>query len=269
MMYKDVRSLIKSRRTKTYWHSLDGHWQRYPPLFFLFAASHYSLASTLFKATAMPYPHRSTEPADARAALMANLSSQPTPYCRPARPKRNLIGECRKTRQLPSLGWGAFLKDETLRTPQGKIVRMAQGPCPSRALVFSLPCTRQPLSEECLSALRQKLSIEEGSSWGCQSCRGDDSAHDCTMSFPTDSPCTGMEGVKRRRGWELTQGSCDDCEMPSRETSDYSPFELRIESTVPPGGHESGGMGDQITVKAADELFLMFIDETCMEVEGN
>jgi hypothetical protein len=78
-----------------------------------------------------------------------------------------------------------------------------------------------------------------------------------------------MEGVKRRRGWELTQGSGDDCEMPSWETSDYSPFELRIESTVPLGGHESGGMGDQITVKAADELFMMFIDETCMEVEGN
>ncbi|KAJ6470087.1 hypothetical protein C8R47DRAFT_1149433 [Mycena vitilis] len=221
----------------------------------------------------MPYPHRAQEPSDARAALMANLASKsplhfdrvartqrrhlqaerPTPYRVLVRPKQSLTGECRKTRLL---GWGAFLKDETLRTPHGTVVREAQGPCPR----YSLPCAKEPLS------LWQEASIEELGTLRRRRCAGTDgSVLDCVMS-PPDPPST-------RPTWPLRVHD-DDCEMPpwSSADPDDSSYELQMEFPPRRWGHDApefGVMGDISCAKAADEMFLMFIDEDCMEaIEG-
>jgi len=161
------------------------------------------------------------------------------------------MGQCRETRLASSLGWGAFLKDETLRTPEGKVMRVAQGPCPIPTPVFSLPCIGHKLSEECL--LPQDCCMA-----------GDASSQDCTMSFTTDSSSTGIEAFRRRSG--------DDCEMPSWDAFNYSPLDIEM-NPAPDWGHgplELGGSGEQLCVKTADEMFMMFIDETCMDVtEGD
>ncbi|KAF7360354.1 hypothetical protein MVEN_00765100 [Mycena venus] len=219
----------------------------------------------------MLYPQRTRESADARAALMARLPSQyplefdditrirtrylqaerRKPYRVPTSSKRNLMGECRKRRLASSLGWGAFLKDETLRTPEGKVVRLAQEPCP----IFTLPCVAQKLSEECL--LRRDCRMT-----------GDTVAPDCIMSLRTDLSSQGLNGVRR-----LSVDGEDDCEMPSWESSDYTSPDMEMDSAASYwgcGAPESGEIGEQLCVKAADEMFMMFIDETCMEVfEGN
>ncbi|KAF8138068.1 hypothetical protein K438DRAFT_725478 [Mycena galopus ATCC 62051] len=218
----------------------------------------------------MPCP-RSRESADACAALMAKLPSQfplesdniaclrtrylqaerPKPYRVPASSERNAMGKCRKTRLVSSFGWGAFLKDETLRTPEGRVVRVAQGPRPTPTPVFSLPRIRH--SDESL------LSRD------CHVAR-DASSQDCPMVFLSRSSATTIEGGRGRCG----KGS-DDGEMPSWETfdSDYSPIDLDM--PVAPywvhGQVHSGGNEDQSCVKAADDMFTMFIDHTCMEVD--
>ncbi|KAJ6588889.1 hypothetical protein B0H19DRAFT_1101802 [Mycena capillaripes] len=228
----------------------------------------------------MPYPHRAQESSDARAALMANLSSQsplhvdriarsptrsaqahrPAPY---SVPKRKLTEECRKTRLL---GRGAFLKDENLRTPQGKLLRAAQGACPTQAPALSFHCPEKrpsPLWEE--SSIEVRKSLRRGC---CTA--NDDSARDCITFSPTHSLETGTDRVQRT---EPSQVHGDDCEMPHWGTSHCSPFDLELESAALQWGHDASGssrMGEQLCNKTADELFLMFIDETCMEaIEEN
>ncbi|KAJ7666214.1 hypothetical protein DFH06DRAFT_1186197 [Mycena polygramma] len=265
---KDIK-LRPTRPSTTHWHSLEGPWQKIPSTLFLQRSSQASPSIHRLQTTTtliiMPYPHRAQEPADARAALMANLASKsplhidrvartqrrhlqaerPTPYRVLVRPKQSLTGECRKTRLL---GWGAFLKDETLRTPHGTVVRAAQGPCPE----FSLPCAKDPLS------LWQEASIEGLGNLRRRRCTAkDDSALDCVMSSP-DPPSTRPA----RDG---------DCEMPPWCSADDSPFELKTESHPPKWGHdapESDVMGDLLCARAADEMFFMFIDEAYMEVIG-
>ncbi|KAJ7266993.1 hypothetical protein B0H12DRAFT_1099098, partial [Mycena haematopus] len=217
----------------------------------------------------MPYPYpRIRESADACAALMAKLHSQfpldsdnmahsirtrylqaerHKPYRLPVSSKRNATGKCRKTRPVSSLGWGAFLKDETLRTPEGKVVRVAQEPCPTRTSI-SLPCVRTRLSGQSILPREHCLARE--------------APQDCAMSLATPLD-------ERRCG-----NGDDDDEMLSCGAfdSNQSPLDLEMDPVVPcwerSSLHHSGEVEDseRLCIQAADDMFVMFIDETCMEV---
>jgi len=220
----------------------------------------------------MPYPHDFLvqEPADARAALMAKIPSpyldgvarrsrylqaeRPRPYRVPARPKRPLLVECRKARRVV-LGWGAFLKDETLRSPEGNVVRVTEGPCRTRPL---LPCVKQRPSDDCHLPLRRTLRQDSNSDEG-----------DCSMPF-----WSGPATLTTQQRCNALRASCtsrdsgeDDCAMPDRTTLEYPDFRIELPKCFPPlqTVYEPEGMSDQSCVKAADEMFIMFIDENCMD----
>ncbi|KAJ7359275.1 hypothetical protein DFH08DRAFT_407650 [Mycena albidolilacea] len=236
----------------------------------------------------MSYP-RPTESADARAALMAMLPSQspleldstprigthylqaerPSPYhvptsacVSPSKPKskRNSPpGKCRAARLGSSLGWGAFLKDETLRTLDGTVVRAAQ----TRTPVFTLPC---PYAGDKLSqaSMMRDCWFTERDAYA--------SSPDRSVLFPS----------KNNASWD---GVREDREMPSCgafakfdfDLYTPSPFDDPSMPAAPlplwvPHEHDPLHLGARRDdVKAADEMFAMFIQldelETCMEVD--
>ncbi|KAJ7460635.1 hypothetical protein FB451DRAFT_1269735 [Mycena latifolia] len=186
----------------------------------------------------MPYPHDSPtrESSDARAALMAKLPLKFPPYldgairsrCLPAErsrpyrvPKRPLLTECRKSRIVPSLGCGAFLKDETLRSPEGDLIRVATAPCPdpSRALIVPFA-----------GGVEQEPSKE------------------CHLSAWEESSAEINRALRR------------DCKAV-RRVADQD----RKHPPLPGPTSEPEGISELSCLKAADEMFSMFIDESCME----
>ncbi|KAJ7108497.1 hypothetical protein C8R44DRAFT_802849 [Mycena epipterygia] len=223
----------------------------------------------------MPRPQdfRIRESADARAALMANLHSQlppyldtarsrylqaerPKPYRVPGRPKRRLLAECRRSRPLPSLGWGAFLKDEALRTPQGKLIRAAKGPCPARNPIDPSPrCNPTRPSIEDWGPLRRHCA--------------DDGVRDCCMPLWRDPPIKIPRAQRRCSSPSQVDCTEQDCEMPPRDIFECGTFRTDAATskrnlTFPQPTYESE-MPDHLCVKAADEMFCMFIDDSCME----
>ncbi|KAJ7084165.1 hypothetical protein C8R43DRAFT_1051816 [Mycena crocata] len=221
-----------------------------------------------------PLDFRTRESADARSALMAKIpqlrleqlpldldgaarsrrlqAERPRPYCATPRPKRRLLADCRKNgRVAPNLGWGAFLKGETLITSQGAVIREAKGLHPPS------PCARQRISEDYSGLLWQQPTIGvAGSEHNCYVAK-DDSALDCSMPYWPET----SQGAKYRRCSSVSkighqfQDSTGDCEM-----LDYSLFE---QVSTPPDVNRF--MSDRLCVKAAEEMFTMFIDEDCME----
>ncbi|KAJ7359282.1 hypothetical protein DFH08DRAFT_845611 [Mycena albidolilacea] len=222
----------------------------------------------------MPYPRR-TESADARAALMAMLPSQfplepatisrirtrylqaerPSPYRVPTslsasskskqsepKFKRNSPpGKCRAARLESSLGlgWGAFLKDETLRTLDGTVVRAAQTRTPVIAL--PPPCAGDSMRDCCFTERDADRSV---------------------LCSSNNSSSGGVRG-----GEDSEMPSCGafanfDCEL-------YTPFDDLEMPAAPLWVHDPLYLGGRDDVKAADEMFMMFIqlDETCMEVD--
>lgn len=223
----------------------------------------------------MPRPHdlRIRESADARAALMANLNSQFPPYLDTARsrylqaerpkpyrvrgwPKRRMLAECRSSRPVPSFGWGAFLKDETLRTPQGKLVRAAKGPCPTRNPIDpSLGCNPTRPSIEARGPLRRHCA--------------DASARDCLMPLWVDPPTKIPRAQQRCSSVPQVDCTEQDCEMPPRGNFEYGTFRMDAAASkrncpLRQPTYESE-MSDHLCFKAADEMFCMFIDHSCME----
>ncbi|KAJ7753334.1 hypothetical protein DFH07DRAFT_824109 [Mycena maculata] len=224
----------------------------------------------------MPYPQDflNQEPADARAALMTKIPSQlppylggaarsrylqaerskpyrvrSRPYCARMQPKRPLSAECRRARVV--LGWGAFLKDETLRRPDGTVIRATKGSCPSS------PYAKQEPSYDCHPPLWQgpRTEMPHG---GLDRCA---SARDCSMPLWMDCE-TGRRAAQRRRSNAfIDRPSEEDCEMPD------CPPRIDAVASKPkyfPPVYQSE-MSDHSCAKAADEMFAMFIDENCME----
>ncbi|KAJ7634838.1 hypothetical protein FB45DRAFT_910024 [Roridomyces roridus] len=189
----------------------------------------------------MPYPlnYLVQEPADARAALMEKIApylqgaarrprylqaERPQPYRVRSPPKRpRLSVESRQAERI-MLGWGAFLKDETLRSPEGEVVRTTEGPCGTQFLPCPSPYSPPP---------RRDCDSDEDS--------------DCSM--PLYDP--------RRASYASPE---PDCAMPGLEY--FAQIEPPpLQQTV----YDAEWMSDQSCVEAADELFVMFIDENCME----
>jgi hypothetical protein len=150
-------------------------------------------------------------------------------------------GKCRAARLESSLGlgWGAFLKDETLRTLDGTVVRAAQ----TRTPVFALPppCTGDSIRDCCFTE------------------------RDADRSVLCPSNNSSSDGV--RGGEDCEMSSCGafanfDCEL-------YTPFDDLEMPAAPHWVHDPLYLGGRDDVKAADEMFMMFIqlDETCMEVD--
>ncbi|KAJ6595816.1 hypothetical protein DFH09DRAFT_147659 [Mycena vulgaris] len=240
----------------------------------------------------MPYPQdsRNREPSDARAALMAKLPSQfspyldggaartrylqaerPRPYLR-VPPKQRLLAECRKNRLAPSLGWGAFLKDETLRSPQGEVVRVATWPCPSPSRTTSscgikleFPDRCQPPLVEAHRALRRD----------CKAAARADSARDCLVPLWILDPETGTQAARRKcsSATNVTCAAAGDsgCETvyPRTILEHGMDIDALGPECLPPWGPKCGpeGMSERLCAKAADEMFSMFIDESCFMEE--
>ncbi|KAJ7033695.1 hypothetical protein C8F04DRAFT_1103855 [Mycena alexandri] len=218
----------------------------------------------------MPSPHESRrqprESADARSALMARLPSsfplyldsprsqmrhlraersKPYSVTMCARPKTKLAAECPKARPPPNLGRGAFLKDETLRTLQGQVIRVDQGSC-SRPCAGQL-CEKYPSEPQRLPGFLRRRE--------CKSSRNDGD-RDCIMPCPKDSIAIRQrcDGESLQPGGKLGE----DCEMPHCGLFDSSLFALDMDSTL-------DAMRDQLCVQVADDMFSMFLDENCME----
>lgn len=224
----------------------------------------------------MPYPHdpRAREPSDARAALMAKLSlkltssqvvspegpmrsrylqaERPKPYYR--LPSRGLPTECRKSRNAPDLGYGAFLKGETLRSPQGAIIRLA-GPRPNLAGASVPP-------SECLllPQLGEESSVEGTRALrrACTATRADIALLDGFTPLWI-RPTSESQAVRRR----CSRESLADCNYDLLGCAI-----IGLERKRPPllePTSEPEGMSELLCIRAADEMFSMFIDESCME----
>ncbi|KAJ6487985.1 hypothetical protein C8R45DRAFT_995096 [Mycena sanguinolenta] len=222
----------------------------------------------------MPHPYpRTRESADARAALMAKLPSQfplesdniscsirnlrlqaerQNPYRVRVSSTRNPTKKCRKTRLESSLGWGAFLMGETLRTIDGNLVRVAQEPCPTRTSALSLPC------------LRVRLSQEDLPPRDCRVARATNSRR-CSMLFAESS--TAFDGGR------CGNGRTDDMPSCGALDSDYNCPDTKMDPIAPCWEQRPLDFAsrvhseEQLCIQAADDMFMMFIDETCMEVD--
>ncbi|KAJ7686722.1 hypothetical protein B0H17DRAFT_709241 [Mycena rosella] len=237
----------------------------------------------------MPHPHdsRDREPSDARAALMERLLSQFPPYLdggatrtrsrhlqaeRPSPyrvPTRRLPTECRKNQVIPSLGCGAFLKDETLRSPEGVIIRAATGAScssPTRASVRPFACGRkQDPPDDCHLPLWDEPSVEVDRAL----------QRDCA-AVRADSALDGFTPLRIRSGTS-PQGARRSCSRASQadyaaaSNSDSPPnilehnMNLSAGWTHPPPTCEPEGMSEVLCIEAADKMFAMFIDESYME----
>ncbi|KAJ7185603.1 hypothetical protein C8R46DRAFT_1061176 [Mycena filopes] len=213
----------------------------------------------------MPAPHtlrrQPRESADARTALMARLPSAFSPplYYDLSSPSRSQIRHLRAERSKPytvrsratkttsittechkarGLGRGAFLKDETLRTTQGQVLRVGGGLCSSwqRSEEYSSEPPRLPgflLRREC-----RRPSMDDDL--------------DCNMPSPRDASFAKHRRCSVGPASKLEE----DCEMPHCGiTFERSTFGLDMDGTL----------RDQLCVQAADDMFSMFLDETCME----
>jgi hypothetical protein len=144
------------------------------------------------------------------------------------------------------LGWGAFLKDETLRTLDGTVIRAPQ----TRTPVFTLPC---PYAGDKLSQASMMRDC-----WFTE--------RDAYASSPDRSVlCPSKNNASFAKfDFDLyTPSPFDDPSMPA------APPPLWVPHEHDPLHLCLGARRDD--VEAADEMFAMFIQldelETCMEVD--
>ncbi|KAJ7269897.1 hypothetical protein C8J57DRAFT_1323862 [Mycena rebaudengoi] len=281
---------------------LTGFGRRYPSFF-----SPLSIPTHIFATfTTMPvYPRFPIESADARAALLTKMMASRLPFSifapplvprtplhrtPPTTPRSLRLqssprreATCRKIRRTPSPGWGAFLKDETLRCPPCKILRppMDERPCLAAALGkqptplslvkeeprqgdrildgYEVPCRKARGS----CAVDEMLGISEGAVLRAREerCptlalplrsskqqRMDDIPLDCDMPFWQDAPIEGAV----QRGYRGLRMDVDSLGFP-------------VQFAAIPAPMEQEDVSNYRCAEAADEMFAMFIDENCME----